>query len=185
MERERLLNVPNVITCVRIGLMSMFFLVHFTRPDARGVSMALFMAAGATDFLDGLAARKLGQITWLGKLLDPLADKLMVLIALVCLMDLNAVPVWLLGIAVLKEMYMVAGGTFLFRRQVVIASDLSGKISTLLFVPAVVCIYPWHEVTALRSVGMVMLYASLFMSIYAAVHYTRVAVKKSITVKTD
>lgn len=165
--------------------MCMFLLVHFAYPLARRLSIGLFVAAGSTDFLDGLAARKLGQITWLGKLLDPLADKLMILSALICLMYSDVVPAWILGLVLVKEIYMVVGGTFLFRRQIVIASDLPGKIATFLFVPAVILIYPWHDVLVLRRTGMLILYASLFMSAWAAVHYTLIAVKKSDRVKTD
>lgn len=185
MKRERLLNIPNGITCLRICLICVFFVVHFAYPRLRRLSIGLFVAAGFTDFLDGAVARKLGQITWLGKLLDPLADKLMILSALICLMYSDVVPAWILGLVLIKEIYMIAGGTLLFRRQIVIASDLPGKAATFLFVPAVILIYPWHDVAMLRNVGRFVLYASLIMSGWAAVHYTLIAVKKSDRVKTD
>ena len=183
MERERLLNVPNALTVLRMALIIAFVSVHFGRPDRRDVAMGLFAVAGATDFLDGFIARRFHQITWLGKLLDPLADKLMILGALLCLMASQIVPAWLLGAMVLKELYMIAGAAVLFHHDCVASSDLLGKAATFLFVPAVVMVYPWHGIWALRMAGACLLYLSAGLSLAAAAHYTAWAVKKSRSFK--
>lgn len=185
MERERILNIPNAITTIRIGLIGMYMAIHFIYPEQRKLSMACFALAGCTDFLDGMTARKLGQVTRFGKLLDPLADKMMTLSALVCLVTSKVIPIWLIVLAAIKEFYMVSGACLLLRRQTVIAADLPGKISTFLFVPAVILVYPWHGVSLLNTTGMYMLSISLSISAWAAVFYTYVAVKKSRSGKTD
>jgi len=163
----------------------MFMTLHFAFPERRTMAAACFAAAGFTDFLDGMAARRLNQVTRLGKVLDPLADKLMVLSALLSLVSSAAAPEWIMGFAVLKEMYMAAGAYVLLRKNVIIPADLPGKISTFIFVPAVILAYPWHNVRMLRTLGLYMLYISLMLSAWAAVHYTGVAVKKSHSGKTD
>lgn len=185
MERERLFNIPNVLTGLRIALILAFVAVHFGLPGDRRPALGIFIAAGFTDFLDGFIARKFNRVTWLGKLLDPLADKIMILGALACLMSAEIVPAWMMGLIIVKELYMVAGGTMLFKHDIVIASDWLGKISTFLFVPGVVLAYPWHDVQVFRNIGMAMLYISIIFSFAAAIHYTAFAVKKSHGLKTD
>lgn len=185
MERERLFNIPNVLTGLRIALILAFVAAHFGLPGKRQLALAFFIAAGLTDFLDGFIARKFNRVTWLGKLLDPLADKIMILGALACLMSAEIVPAWMMGLVIVKELYMVAGGTMLFRYDIVIASDWLGKISTFLFVPGAMMAYPWHESDMLRGTGMIILYVSIALSFAAAAHYTAFAVKKSHGLKTD
>lgn len=185
MERERVLNVPNTITALRIGLMGIFLWIHFAVPEKRELSMACFAAAGCTDLFDGIAARRLGQVTLLGKILDPLADKIMVFSALICLATSDMVPPWVTALVILKEMYMIAGAWALLKRRIVIPADIPGKISTFIFVPSVILIYPWHGVWILREAGKYLLYGSMAFSACAAVFYTTVAVKKSRSRKTD
>lgn len=185
MERERLINIPNGITLGRMVLTGGFMVVHFVHPQNRLLAAALFLLAGVTDFLDGMLARELGQMTWLGKLLDPLADKFLALAALICLVDLKALPVWLMGWVIFKEAYLMLGSMALLRRGIVVSSDFIGKLSTALFIPAVALIYPWHGERALAAVGKVMMYAALVISASAAVHYSWVAVKKSHGLKTN
>lgn len=185
MERERLINIPNGITLGRMALTGGFMVVHFIHPQNRLLAAALFLLAGSTDFLDGMLARELGQVTWLGKMLDPLADKLLALAALICLVDLKALPVWLVGWVIVKEAYLMLGSMALLRRGIVVSSDFMGKLSTALFIPAVALIYPWHGERALAAVGEMMLYVSLIVSVSATVHYSWVAVKKSHGFKTN
>lgn len=185
MKRERLFNIPNALTGLRIVLIIVFIMVHFARPDNRELAISIFLAAGLTDCLDGYIARRFHQITWLGKLFDPLADKVMIIGAFICLMADHTAPSWLMGIIILKELYMAVGGAVLFSRDIVISSDWIGKAATLLFVPAVFMIYPWHDYILLKNIGQAALYASVALSVVSAVHYTAFAVKKSRGMKTD
>ena len=86
------LNLPNVITLVRILLIPVFVMLFFTPTPERSLSAAVvFVVAAVTDLLDGYIARRTGQITKLGKLLDPIADKLLVLSALILLVNVDRV----------------------------------------------------------------------------------------------
>jgi len=170
---------------MRIGLVLMFLVIHFEFPDKRKLAVGCLAAAGSTDFVDGVAARKLGQVTRLGKVLDPFADKLMVIAALVALYTSHAVGLWMPAALVAKEVCMFAGACYLLGNRVVIPSDVIGKTATFLFVPGTILVYPWHSVSVLRSFGLVILYASGVFSLAAAIHYAGIAVKKLHMRKTD
>jgi CDP-diacylglycerol--glycerol-3-phosphate 3-phosphatidyltransferase len=108
--RGHSLNLPNVLTLSRIGLIPVFvglFLIE-PSPFIAVVSAAVFAAASMTDWLDGYLARRHQQITDFGKLLDPIADKVLVLAALVVLVEANRAPGWLVIILLAREFAITA-----------------------------------------------------------------------------
>ena len=168
------INLPNALTSVRI-LLAPALLVAFFRASEESrltVSLCLFLAAGITDCLDGLAARKLGQITKLGKVLDPIADKLFTASVLLCLTYADVIPWPVLAIMVLKELYMAAGAAACLKNRIEVASDIYGKLATALFYPAVLIAWPWHGIPMLSHLGRGLIFLSVALSILAAVHYT-------------
>ena len=174
MKKKDWMNLPNVLTSVRI-LLAPALLVAFFRAHEESrltVSLCLFLAAGLTDCLDGLAARKLNQITMLGKVLDPIADKLFTASVLVCLTYAKVIPWPVLAIMVLKELYIGAGAAACLKNHIEVVSDIYGKLATALFYPAVLIAWPWHGIPALSDVGRGLLFLSVALSILAAVHYT-------------
>src|SRR5262249_29506754 len=103
------LNLPNVITLVRILLIPVFVMLFFTPTPDRSLSAAvIFVVAAITDLLDGYIARRTGQVTKLGKLLDPIADKLLVLSALILLVNVDRVSA-LVAILVIAREVAVTG----------------------------------------------------------------------------
>ena len=128
-------TIPNVLTMIRLLLVPVFVVVYFrTAAEPKYAALAVFAAASLTDMLDGYLARKLNQITDFGKLFDPLADKLMVLTALVC-QALTGVFPWAAVIVVAcKELFMVIGGLFLLSRDVVVYSNIFGKAAQVSFI---------------------------------------------------
>ncbi len=128
-------TIPNVLTMIRLLLVPVFVVVYFrTAAEPKYAALAVFAAASLTDMLDGFLARKLNQITDFGKLFDPLADKLMVLTALVC-QALTGVFPWAAVIVVAcKELFMVIGGLFLLSRDVVVYSNIFGKAAQVSFI---------------------------------------------------
>ena len=110
------MNVPNVLTLLRIFfvpiLVAVLVQVDITLPDGQRanvlVALAIFLAAAATDLLDGYLARKWSQITTIGTLLDPIADKLLVSAALISLVQVRAVPGWMVILVVGRE-FAVSG----------------------------------------------------------------------------
>lgn len=136
LKKEPIWNVPNALTMVRMALIGVFIWQFVT--GHRIWAMVIFLAAGATDVLDGYIARKYNLITDFGKLMDPLADKLMLVTALICLMTARLVPLWVVLTVILKESLMIAGGYWLLRRGVVVHSKMIGKLATAMFMVAVV-----------------------------------------------
>ncbi|HBE60986.1 MAG TPA: CDP-diacylglycerol--glycerol-3-phosphate 3-phosphatidyltransferase [Cyanobacteria bacterium UBA11159] len=89
------MNIPNSITFSRLlGLPFILYFLHDPKEEMRWIALAIFLVAAATDWLDGYLARKLNQITDLGKFLDPLVDKLLVLAPLLALIEIDKVPAW-------------------------------------------------------------------------------------------
>jgi CDP-diacylglycerol--glycerol-3-phosphate 3-phosphatidyltransferase len=102
--------------------------------DGQGIghlTLTLMLAAGATDILDGWAARRLGQTSPLGRILDPLADKLFIGCVCVSLVLLRGFPAWLVALQAARDLAIVAVGTFLLRsRRHVVPASLLGKVAT-------------------------------------------------------
>jgi CDP-diacylglycerol--glycerol-3-phosphate 3-phosphatidyltransferase len=98
------LNLPNALSLFRIFLVPFLVVVLLTKFDGREiVALAIFLIATATDFLDGYLARRRGQITKLGTLLDPIADKLLISAAFISLVEVGLVPAWMVVVVVARE----------------------------------------------------------------------------------
>ena len=179
MKKKDWMNLPNLLTSIRILLVPVLLAAFFISPREKQLpSLIIFLAAGLTDCVDGYCARRLNQITMLGKVLDPIADKLLTASVLLCLAWLDAISWAALAVIVVKELYMAWGAANCLRRGIVIQSDIYGKVATVLFYPAVLLCWPWHGVSVLGVVGRVMIYLSVICSVVAAVHYTLDSVKK-------
>lgn len=133
-------HISNILTAIRLLLVPVFPAAYFsTHPQAHFIAMCIFLAAGFTDFLDGYIARRYHMITELGTVLDPLADKLMLLTVLTTLSISGTLPVWVVVLIALKELFMIFAGTFLYFRKsrFVIPSNYFGKAATALLFPAI------------------------------------------------
>lgn len=173
-DNTKLLTIPNILTALRILLIAAFVIGYFICPIGSVWPLVMFAAAGLTDFFDGFLARKLNQITWLGKLLDPLADKLMIVAVLYCYTASGLINVWLVALVVIKELYMITGSTILFFRKKVVSADFFGKAATALFIPAAVLMYPFQAAAwVLPIAGRAMLYFAVVLSMISAIHYTQ------------
>ncbi len=170
------MNIPNLLTCFRIILIPFFY--HFYTTGQYSVSIAVFLIASFTDFLDGRLARKWNQITSFGKLMDPLADKIMVLTALYCLASDGRIPWAILIVILLKEALMVIGSIFLLGKNIVVQANIWGKLATVSFIAAFILVFPWHGVEILYLIGKVLIYISVCLSIWAMIQYAYGIVKK-------
>lgn len=129
-------HIPNILSFLRI-LMVIAFIILFVKGQYLAC-LILYIAAFLTDVLDGYLARKFNWISDLGKLLDPFADKFMLLSALACLFfklkDSFPLFVWLLAVIVIKELMMMIGGmVMLKKKKVTVYADIWGKLATGLF----------------------------------------------------
>lgn len=162
-------NVPNVLTIIRFMLIPVFCVLM--RQDNMKWSLIVFLLASFTDLMDGYIARKNNAITQFGKLMDPLADKLMVLSLMIGMLLKGIIPAAAFIILIVKEALMVLGGVLLFtRRDTVVYSKPIGKVAQFITVVALVlCFfhkqffemgYPIHLWTLWLGVGLAI--ASLF-----------------------
>ncbi len=166
------MNTANLLSLTRL-LLAPFILVFFSRKNLYGVIVVWALAA-LTDFLDGRMARKLGEISELGKILDPLADKITLGCSFIALMIWYDLPDWLGVIYITKELLQLTGGLFFFRKkQKVIPSNYWGKASTFIFFVGlfVFCI--------VAELGVLILSLGLILSVIAFFTYSRNALKKN------
>jgi CDP-diacylglycerol--glycerol-3-phosphate 3-phosphatidyltransferase len=125
------MNLPNKLTVGRLVL-TVFFVACLSTSTHWGdvVALILFIIASLTDWLDGYLARKLNQMTNFGKLMDPLADKVLVASALVCLIPLRALPAWVVIVIITRE-FLITGLRQLAASQgVILPADPLGKHKT-------------------------------------------------------
>jgi cardiolipin synthase (CMP-forming) len=133
---RRIFTVPNALSFVRILLIPVFV----TLLVGEGTRLAGFVLMGAvlsTDWVDGVIARRTGQVTELGKVLDPVADRLAVITALVTLVVLRLFPLWAAGIVVARDLALLAGGLYLFGKGIRIDVRMIGKYATFVLMWAI------------------------------------------------
>ena len=155
------LNAPNMLTLLRVILIPLIvLLIGLNSFVAAGI---LFIVASVTDFLDGYLARKYNLITDFGKFLDPVADKLLVLTAMIMLCTKSAelpvtFPAWLICIVVARDLMMDGLRMIASSKGVVIAAGELGKIKTTLQIIAVVCVtfqvWKWLSITMMAAMGL-------------------------------
>ena len=177
-------TIPNVLTMIRLLLVPVFVVVYFrTTAEPKYAALAIFAAASLTDMLDGYLARKLNQITDFGKLFDPLADKLMVLSAMVCQAVTGVFPWAAVIVVACKELVMVLGGLFMLSRDVVVYSNIVGKAAQVCFILSLILSFfhvplaEWGTRLDLILLWITVGLAVLAMVVYAA-EYLR-SLKKS------
>ena len=147
------LNVPNLLTMARIALAPAFLWLYL-KGDEDGALIA-FAVAAATDALDGLAARLLGQQTRAGAFLDAAADKLLAACALIALSVKGQVPWWLTGLVVGRDVLLAVGSVFLVAHHapLPVRPTRIGKYATALvfFIVVVVLVVDYHDIPVARS----------------------------------
>ncbi|MDR2505582.1 MAG: CDP-alcohol phosphatidyltransferase family protein [Oscillospiraceae bacterium] len=169
--REEWLNIPNALTALRILLTFAFLALYIWGLYVPAI--IVFVTAASTDMVDGWLARKLNRITKLGKILDPIADKLMIVSALVALTLHGWCPWWLLITIAVKELLMLVGGLVMLTRGIVIPAIMIGKIATVMFIAAIVLTF-FHEYTQpfdLYAQGAVCVISVAALAVYARKAY--------------
>ena len=127
------MNLPNKLTVVRMVLVPFFvaaLLLSKTNDSLKWVALALFVIASLTDFADGYIARKYNLITNFGKFMDPLADKILTISGMICLIELGRIPSWIVVIIVAREFIISGFRLVAAENGVVIAANYWGKFKT-------------------------------------------------------
>lgn len=169
--QDKMFNVPNALTIIRIALLPVI-VWYYKMGDMLG-ALAVYLMAMLTDALDGTIARKTGQITSLGKLLDPLADKLSLLTLMGLFFCDGKIPAWVLLLIVCKEAILVAGSAVALKHGVVVHALAIGKVTTVMFIVSI----------AARLMGLTLLadaamYVSVVLSLAALIWYMITLVMK-------
>jgi cardiolipin synthase len=133
---DRILTIPNVITAVRLSLMPVFVYLLFGQDERFWAGWLLF-AIGSTDWLDGFLARRLGQVSTVGKVLDPVADRLLFFVGGIAILIDGSVPTWLVVLVLVREV-LVAAGTLALAGMGARRIDVTwyGKAATFLLMGA-------------------------------------------------
>jgi CDP-diacylglycerol--glycerol-3-phosphate 3-phosphatidyltransferase len=122
-------NVPNVLTMIRLALIPVFVVLHAMYLEK--LALLTFCVASFTDWLDGHIARKNNLITTFGKFMDPLADKLLVCSAMICLVDLGRIESWIVIIIIAREFIISGFRLIAVEKGTVIAANYWGKFKTV------------------------------------------------------
>lgn len=128
------MNLPNKLTIFRVILIPFFvvaiLLRPFGEPASDWVALVIFVVASLTDLLDGKIARKYNLVTNFGKFMDPLADKLLVCCAMICLIELGRIPAWIVCIIIAREFTISGYRLIAAEKGCVIAANYWGKFKT-------------------------------------------------------
>jgi CDP-diacylglycerol--glycerol-3-phosphate 3-phosphatidyltransferase len=164
-------HIPNILSFARLLMVGGF--MHFFSENRFIAALVTYVVAFCTDLLDGYLARRNNWVTNLGKVLDPLADKLMLLAAMYCFYTAGWIPLWVLLVVLAKELIMIVGGFLLFRKKVVVYSDWFGKSATAFFnagATATLLKFFWSWIGIWN---MVLLGVAVILAVVALVHYAK------------
>ena len=180
--RRELTNAPNLVTMSRVALIPLvlLFIDNFS-PLRSFIASLLYLLAAAGDALDGYLARSRGQVSTLGKFLDPLADKLLVTAVLVFMVELSRVPAWVVVVIVGRDLTINGLRSIASAQGLVIAASVGGKIKTGLQLVAIMMLMIHFRYPVLGSgitvdyhrAGLIVLYVSMVVSVLSAAQYLR------------
>ena len=168
------MNLPNKLTLLRIILIPIFVVIYYIGFTGWNYwAAAIFIIAAITDMIDGKIARKTGQVTDFGKFADPIADKLLVMSALLILMEWGKVSAWIAIILLAREFIISGFRLVAAGKGTVIAAGITGKIKTVVQIVALSVLLfddPIQKWTGI-PLGMILLYISAALSVWSCIEY--------------
>ncbi|MFV0313934.1 MAG: CDP-diacylglycerol--glycerol-3-phosphate 3-phosphatidyltransferase [Anaerotignum sp.] len=167
------MNLPNKLTILRVIFIPIFLLVLFLAPEPtnRYVAVALFVVASFTDFLDGYLARKWGLVSNFGKFMDPLADKLLVMAALVSMVELGDLPSWVVIIILAREFTITGFRTLAMEANIVMAASWWGKVKTTVQMAMITIVLLGIPFAFMPMVETILVALAVFFTILSGVDY--------------
>jgi CDP-diacylglycerol--glycerol-3-phosphate 3-phosphatidyltransferase len=176
------MNLPNTLTLVRMFLVPLLVVVLLTEFEGRQIlgmpkeiaGAVIFAIASITDWLDGYLARRRRQVTWLGQMLDPIADKLLTSAAFISLVQLNLAPAWMVALIIGREFAITALRSLAYTKGITIPASPLGKIKMVSQVTAILLLIvgggplPW-----LAPLGRIALWVVLLTAVVSAIDYCR------------
>lgn len=165
------MNLPNKLTMFRVILIPffvLFMLVDITSMD-KWIALTIFIVASLTDLLDGKIARKYNLVTNFGKFMDPLADKLLVCSALICLVEMAKLPAWMVIVIIAREFIISGFRLIASDNGVVIAASYWGKFKTT-FQMVMICLLI-ADIGAIRTITNVIVWVALILTVVSLIDY--------------
>lgn len=170
------MSLANKLTMLRVVLIAPFIAaMYIPHPAAVITAAVIFTVAAVTDVLDGYVARRQGTVSAFGKIMDPIADKMLVMAALVILVQWGSAPAWAVMVIIGRE-FLVSGIRMMVLEKGgnVIAASWLGKLKTILQDIAVICLIMQNILPFLQNwyISMGVLFLSVFFTLWSAVDYT-------------
>jgi CDP-diacylglycerol--glycerol-3-phosphate 3-phosphatidyltransferase len=174
------MNLPNTLTVIRIVLVPLLVVVLLTKFEGRAVAgmhiefvaAAIFGLASLTDWLDGYLARRRQQVTWVGQVLDPLADKLLISATLVSLVQIGLAPAWMVAVIIGREFAVTGLRSLAFSRGLIVPASSLGKLKMVTQVVAVLLLLlGWERFPILLQLGKLALWAVMATALGSALDY--------------
>ena len=174
------MNLPNKLTIFRVILIVPFVLLllggsgdwrWFSVPYADYIAVAIFIIASLTDLLDGKIARKYNLVTNFGKFMDPLADKLLVSSAMICLVEMGRLPAWIVIIIISREFIISGFRLIASDNGIVIAASYWGKFKTTFQMLMVIVLILNIQNTFFQVLGVILTYVALILTIVSLIDY--------------
>lgn len=157
------MTIPNMLTIFRMLLVPVFAFLFLS--DMKLQAILVFALAGITDVLDGWVARRFKMESDIGKLLDPLADKMMTLCVVGVLAYAGHLPSWIIIVFAVKEIVMIIGSSILYRKEIIVQSNVFGKLATVFFYAAVFILY------FSPGVGVIVMFFAAAVSVLSLLNY--------------
>lgn len=167
-----MVNIPTIITLSRILLIPLFILVVGSNPL---LGTFIFAVASITDLLDGYVARRSKQVTKMGILLDPVADKLLVMSALIVFVDMELIPAWLAIIIIARDFLVTGLRIAALTKDIVIPAEMGGKIKTTFQLTSIfillIDLSPHINMDFMYDTGIILLWFAMIIGIASGVQY--------------
>jgi CDP-diacylglycerol--glycerol-3-phosphate 3-phosphatidyltransferase len=163
------LNLPNLLTVLRIMLVPVLVVALLgNTPEGDVLAAVVFVLASTTDFIDGYLARSRNSITTFGKLMDPLADKLLIVAALISLVSLHRLAAWVAMVIITRELAVTMLRLAATQAGIVLAASFFGKVKTCLQIAAILAVIAVHGSPAWV---MALLYVTVAVTVLSGLDY--------------
>ena len=168
------MNLPNKLTIFRVILIP-FFVVFMLAPICPGyanyIAVAIFIVASLTDLLDGKIARKYNLVTDFGKFMDPLADKLLVCAAMICLIETGQLAAWIVIVIISREFIISGFRLIASDNGIVIAASYWGKFKTVFQMLMIIVLIANIQMPFFTVLGTILIYVALVLTIVSLIDY--------------
>ncbi len=166
------LNLPNALTLSRILIVPLLVAVLLTQIEGREfIGLGLFLVASLTDFLDGFLARRRKEVTAIGKLLDPAADKILTSAAFISLVGLGLAPAWMVVVVIAREFAVSSLRSLAAAQDVVLAASFAGKVKTVTQIVAISLLIISDQLGAFDVLAPLSLWVALVATLYSGIEY--------------